>query len=138
MRGVADVSLREVTRDDLDLLFEHQRDPEARQVAAFTPKDPSDRAAFDARWERFFRDATIVHRAILVDDRVVGSVLKFVQDGKPEVTYWIAREHWGRGIATSALGAFLRVVDVRPLYARAATDNLGSIRVLEKCGFRLL
>ena len=30
---------------------------------------------------------------------------------------------------------FLEFVTVRPLYARAAKDNIGSRRVLEKCGF---
>ena len=29
----------------------------------------------------------------------------------------------------------LNYVKVRPLYARAAKDNIGSLRVLEKCGF---
>jgi RimJ/RimL family protein N-acetyltransferase len=33
---------------------------------------------------------------------------------------------------------FLEQVSERPLFARVAVDNLGSIRVLEKCGFRLI
>ena len=61
--------------------------------------------------------------------------MKFEQDGKPEVTYWIGREFWGKGIATKALAEFLGHVPVRPLYARAAKDNVASIRVLTKCGF---
>ena len=55
--------------------------------------------------------------------------------GKPEISYWIDRAHWGKGLATQALSAFLQVLSVRPLYARAAQDNVASIRVLEKCGF---
>lgn len=55
--------------------------------------------------------------------------------GAPEVTYGIAREHWGKGYATEALRAFLELVPVRPLLARAASDNGASLRVLEKCGF---
>ena len=31
----------------------------------------------------------------------------------------------------------LLVVD-RPIFARAATDNIGSIRVLQKCGFKII
>jgi GNAT superfamily N-acetyltransferase len=57
--------------------------------------------------------------------------------GKPEVSYWLGREFWGKGIATTALRLFLSVVAVRPLYARAARDNAASIRVLEKCGFTI-
>jgi RimJ/RimL family protein N-acetyltransferase len=35
------------------------------------------------------------------------------------------------------LRELLGVVPDRPLYARAAADNAGSVRVLEKCGFVL-
>src|ERR671922_121773 len=54
----------------------------------------------------------------------------------PEEGAWIGRSYWGQGVATRALKEFLtRIETTRPLYARAASDNAGSIRVLEKCGF---
>lgn len=52
-----------------------------------------------------------------------------------EVTYWIGRPYWGRGAASAALRHILGIVPERPLHARAAADNAGSLRVLEKCGF---
>ena len=55
--------------------------------------------------------------------------------GKREVGYWIAKQFWGQGIATSALHSFLQIENERPLYARVAAHNIGSRRVLEKCGF---
>ena len=42
----------------------------------------------------------------------------------------------GRGIATQALAQFTRQLTARPLFAHVAVHNAGSIRVLEKCGFR--
>ena len=57
--------------------------------------------------------------------------------GQRDVTYWIGREHWGAGLATQALQLFLGEDSTRPIHARVATDNAGSIRVLEKCGFRM-
>ena len=48
------------------------------------------------------------------------------------------RALWGRGIATEALTAFLRLEQTRPLHAGVATHNAASIRVLQKCGFTLL
>ena len=54
-----------------------------------------------------------------------------------EVGYWIGQEFWGKGIATQALRLFLEKVALRPMYARAAKDNLASIRVLQKCGFTI-
>jgi RimJ/RimL family protein N-acetyltransferase len=74
-------------------------------------------------------------KTILLAGRVVGSVGKFELSGKPNITYWIGREYWGKGLATRALSMFLTQVKTRPLYASAAKDNAASIRVLEKCGF---
>jgi RimJ/RimL family protein N-acetyltransferase len=132
------VLLREVAEADLPLLFEQQRDPEARQMVAFTSGDPDDRGAFEERWRRILADDTITKRTILVDGRVAGSIVSFTHRGKPEVGYWLGREFWGRGIATRALSRFLEIVKTRPLYAAAAADNAGSLRVLEKCGFRIV
>ncbi len=58
--------------------------------------------------------------------------------GDTLVGYWIGREHWGKGIATRALTLLLTEVDTRPLHAHVAQHNAGSIRVLEKCGFRVV
>jgi RimJ/RimL family protein N-acetyltransferase len=69
---------------------------------------------------------------------VIGHVLSYEQSGRPEVSYWLGRDFWGRGLATRALSDFLaRVNQKRPIYARVAKDNLRSLRVLEKCGFRI-
>lgn len=137
MRPPPRLTLRPVGEVDLDAFFEMQRDPEATRMAAFTAKDPSDRADFDAHWARILADARVTMRAILVDGRLVGNVGSFFDPElrKPEVAYWIARDEWGRGIATRALAALLREVPTRPIYARAAADNVASIRVLEKAGF---
>jgi RimJ/RimL family protein N-acetyltransferase len=69
---------------------------------------------------------------------VAGHVASFEHFGEEEVTYWLGREYWNRGVATAALAAFLRQQGSRPLHARAAKDNLASIRVLEKCGFSVV
>lgn len=133
-----DVRLRDVTRDDLATFFEQQRDPDANDMAAFTPRDPSDRDAFMARWSRILGDDTTIIRTVLFDGRVAGSVLSYQESGRHEVSYWIGKEYWGRGVATRALAAFVgHVVTERPLYARAAKDNLASLRVLQKCGFTI-
>lgn len=130
------VRLREVADSDLPVFFEHQREPEGRYMAAFTPRDANDRAAFDAHWAKIRADPEITLRTIVVDGQVVGSISSFQWQERLEVGYWLGREYWGKGIATRALAQFLDVVKIRPIYANAAADNSGSIRVLEKCGFR--
>lgn len=131
-----DVELRAVHDSDLPVFFRQLNDPEALRMAAFTPQDPADRAAFDAHWRRL-RSSSDVLRAILADGDVVGSAAVYGEPGEREVTYWVDRAYWGRGIATAALRRLLAEVPERPLYARAAADNEGSLRVLAKCGFRV-
>jgi RimJ/RimL family protein N-acetyltransferase len=107
-------------------------------MAAFGAADPSDRAAFDARWARILGNPAIVVRAIETDDgKLAGSILLWRDPDLPgpEVSYWLGRPFWGRGIATAALRAFLEEIATRPLFGRAAADNTGSVRVLEKAGF---
>lgn len=132
------ILLRDIQESDLDIFFEQQKDPEANFMAAFTRRDPSDRKAFESHWKRITNDEKIKIQAIIWEGKVAGSVLSYVQSGETEVSYWIGREFWGNGIATAALSEFLDLQQERPLFARAAKDNLGSIRVLEKCGFEII
>ncbi|MGW1951642.1 GNAT family N-acetyltransferase [Streptomyces sp. NPDC001920] len=131
-----EVELREVHDSDLPVFYRQMNDPEALRMAAFTPKDPADRDAFDAHWRRI-RSSSAVLRTILADGDVVGSAAVYGEPGEREVTYWVDRAYWGRGVATAALRELLAEVPERPLYARAAADNAGSLRVLRKCGFRV-
>ena len=135
MTEAVTVSLRAVTEADLAVFFEHQQDPAANSMAAFTTRDPSDALAFSGKWDRILSDPSVRVRTVVLDGQVAGHVASFEQSGAREVTYWLGREHWGRGVATQALTQFLAFEERRPLHARAAEDNLGSIRVLEKCGF---
>ena len=134
-----DVVLRDVIESDLPIFFEQQLDPDANYMAAFTSRDPADRDAFMAHWKRILGDETTINKTILFNGQVAGSVASYEDEefGKPEVTYWIGKNYWGKGIATRALLALLDHVKERPLYARAVKDNIGSLRVLEKCGFAI-
>jgi [ribosomal protein S5]-alanine N-acetyltransferase len=129
------VQLRDTTEADLDTLFDLQDDDESRRMAAFAPHDTADRAAYVARHRQYLRDEDKVTKTVVVDGEVVGSVAKFVMDGEAEVTYLIRRDQWGRGLASAALAGLLDEVRERPLFARVATDNVGSARVLERNGF---
>jgi RimJ/RimL family protein N-acetyltransferase len=115
-----------------------QLDPEANYMAAFTARDPADRAAFSAHWANIRSDSNIIKKTILWGDQIAGSILVFPDQGRLEVGYWLGKEYWSRNIATRALLALLQEVRIRPLYARVAKDNVASLRVLEKCGFIII
>jgi RimJ/RimL family protein N-acetyltransferase len=132
-----DVQLRDVIESDLPVFFEQQLDPEANYMAAFTFRDPTDRNAFMAHWARILADKTNTIQTILFNGQVAGSVACYKDEefGEMEITYWIGKEYWGKGIATLALSTFLDYVPDRPFYGRAAKDNIASLRVMQKCGF---
>lgn len=129
--------LRDVDDADLDVLFEHWTDAESNRMAAFTVPNPDDRQAFTDRWTRLRSTRSVTARAIELDGAVVGCISSWDNEGTREVTYWLGREHWGKGLATRALAEFLADVETnRPARAATVVDNVGSQRVLAKCGFR--
>ena len=137
MTGVHDatpeVQLRKVEDRDLDVFFDHQADPQAVEMAAFPARDKDQ---FAAHWAKVRADDANVLRTIVADGLVAGNIGSWQQDGHQFLGYWVGREFWGRGVATQALALLVDEVSVRPLYAHVVAHNVGSIRVLEKTGFR--
>lgn len=135
---ITPISLRKAVEDDLEHFFRFQLDEEATYMAAFTPENPFDKEAYMTKWKRLLTLNTIYHQTILLDNgEIAGSVLSYEMNGEPQVSYWLDKQHWGKGIAPEALKQFLAIQPQRPIYGRAAADNHRSIRVLEKCGFTL-
>ena len=137
MESTDPLRLREFQKEDLDPFHRNRNDPEAVRLAAFVGKVAVEWAEFEAHWERNLAAPGNQHRTVVLGDRVVGYVGVFLQDGESDVTFWFERACWGRGVATSALQRFLGIVDRRPIRARVAAENVGSLRVLAKCGFRI-
>lgn len=139
MSTPADIRLRAVEPSDLEKFFTHQLDPSANHMAAFAAKNPADRGVFDHHWHSILNDDGVTVRTIEADGEVVGSILAYSSpDAAPEISYWIDRARWGQGITTAAVGLFLQEYTARPLRARAVADNVSSIRILEKYGFKVI
>lgn len=108
---------------------------------------PSPYTLADAEW--FVNDciakgeARQLARAIVIDGKAAGSIGVFVQDDvyekSAELGYWLAEEHWGKGVMTEAVRRICREAfarfDILRIYAEPFVDNQGSRRVLEKAGF---
>ena len=129
------LKLRRSEKSDLEFFFQFQLDKEANYLAAFTAKDPTDKEAYFEKYSKHMDDPTINMQTILVGETIAGSIAKFVLEGDTEITYWIDKKFWGKGIATQALKTLLAIENTRPVFGRVAFDNVGSQRVLEKCGF---
>ncbi|WP_395626533.1 GNAT family N-acetyltransferase [Daejeonella sp.] len=130
-----DIKLRPTQISDLDTLFQFQTDKEAGYLAAFMPKDPTDKVAYLIKYTKLLVEPTVNNQTIVIDNIIVGSIAKFIMDGETEITYWIDKKFWGQGIATKALKIFVDIENSRPIFGRVVFDNFGSQKVLEKCGF---
>jgi len=75
-----------------------------------------------------------VHR-----ERLIGSIGVHDRYDQPTLGYWFAKPYWGKGYATEAARAVLarafRIYDCQEINSYAFTDNLASLRVMEKLGF---
>lgn len=135
-----EISLRSTTAADVPILHRLELDPEANAMAGTKPRDwPT----FKARWDEILADhdgtATgVTPRVIEFGGAVVGAINIAPHEGRDSIGYWIAREHWGRGIASRAVALMLLAFTRRPLYATAAGHNEASLRVLRRNGFELI
>ena len=127
-----EIILRDVIESDLPILFEQQLDPEATAMAAFPSRDHD---PFMAHWKKIMAYENNLIKTILCDGKVAGHILSWEMEGEHEVGYWLGKEFWGKGIMTQALAEYINIVKTRPLMAHVAKHNIGSRRVLEKCGF---
>jgi ribosomal-protein-alanine N-acetyltransferase len=134
MKG-SEIVLRKTEISDLDFFFTFQLDDEASHLAAFTSKDSTDKTAYLQKYTKFLDDPTINMQTIIVENVIAGSIAKFEIEGQAGITYWIDKKFWGKGVATKALKELLKNENARPIFGHVAFDNLGSQRVLEKCGF---
>jgi [ribosomal protein S5]-alanine N-acetyltransferase len=131
-------TLQKTEESDLPIFFEHQADNEAGSMAAFTSKEWKDKDAYVTKWRRLLQDPTVHQQTIRVDNKIAGTVAKFEVDGEAHITYAIAKEYWGKGIASKAVKEFLLQENKRPIFGHAAADNIGSIKVLEKNNFKFI
>lgn len=82
----------------------------------------------------------IAYAITLPDDTIIGACGIAMQDGAPDVGYWLGGQFWGQGYATEAVRAVIDLAFTElgydALQAGARVTNPASRRILEKCGFQ--
>ncbi|GHU52974.1 N-acetyltransferase [Clostridia bacterium] len=107
--------------------FPHSEKDSAEYIEAMTSADPNNTFAF----------------AITLNDEVIGSIGAFrgvnIHNRTAEIGYYIAQEHWGKGITTQAVRLLCDYIfentNIIRLYAEPFAHNIASCKVLEKAGF---
>ncbi|PCI60927.1 MAG: hypothetical protein COB37_08980 [Kordiimonadales bacterium] len=138
--AVDPVTVAPLMWDDVEPIFSLQDDRKAARMAM-----SGDAISFDLFKQR-------MERMLVADPKDAGMSIIWVggkragyvgygrkKDGKLAIDYQVARNYWGQGIATKAVYGFMQalpdVAQRETMYAVVIADNIGSQKVMEKCGF---
>jgi len=146
------VTLRKLRMSDLNRIMEMFPDPEVTSAIGLTLSEnpPKITREFEKKWlkkaikEYMKKKPSSYNLAIISDGIHVGNVGAYKIDYENDlvaVGYWIGKAYWGRGIATMALKLFINELNkkfkIKRIEGFAFTFNPASMRVMEKCGFKL-
>jgi RimJ/RimL family protein N-acetyltransferase len=139
------LELREYNPDDLGLASEIAAAGEGEALPPGLPTSPDELAQWFAEGMHLVNRDSALHLMMLdrASGRIVGSIGLFHIDwqvGSAEIGYGVRSDARNQGYATEALAAVARWAltegGIQRAFLTANTDNLASIRVAEKAGFR--
>lgn len=138
-----DIILRKWSNSDLDSLIENANN---RNITTYlrdcfpSPYTLADGKAFISFCTKAQQTTNY---AIVLKDSAIGNIsLEIGTDIKQrsaELGYWIGEQYWNKGYTTVALQQIIQIAkttSVRRLFAEVIEENIASIRILEKCGFK--
>ncbi|MDA3645580.1 GNAT family N-acetyltransferase [Saccharopolyspora indica] len=140
--------LRPFTSDDVDDVWAYQRQPE---VARHLLWEARDRAQTEAAVEQMARETALVDdgdclslAVVLPEtDQIAGQVelvWRSREDRQGEVGYVFNPDFQGKGLATEATSALLRLgfegLDLHRIIGRCSAHNLASAKLMERLGMR--
>ena len=138
---LGDIRLRRPRPADAEAIFEYGSDPEVARFADW-PVQASIEPILElieerkARWECGNEFYWVITEG--GSDRALGGVSCKLKGDAAEIGYLLNRNHWGKGYATKSAMAVVQWLKSNPtitrIWATCDTENLASIRVLEKLG----
>lgn len=137
------LKLRKLRKDDAEPMFRNWgSDPEVAKYSTWIAHENVEvtKKLIDM-WLEEEKDGKIVRFVITLkdNDEPIGSIdTANFHDGLPEIGYCLSRKHWGKGYMTEACKAFVEYLfelGYPKILIRADVKNIGSLKVIEKCGF---
>ena len=58
------------------------------------------------KWTKLISNPTINMKTIVINDLVIGCVIKFEMKGEAEISYWIDKKYWGKRLLQQHLRSF--------------------------------
>lgn len=142
----ADLRLRRWRASDVPLFVHLLDDPEVWRYLPEPYPDPLSEALARELIELSNSAAHHEVRAVEIEGETVGQVRLAHDPGDStqevaEISYWLGREHWGRGLGKRMVARFTAQCfrdrpGLRAIIARVHSDNPASARALESAGYR--
>jgi len=139
---LGDLRLRRPRHGDAEAIFEYGSDPEVARYADWPVQTSiesivallEERAV---RWQSGTEYSWVITES--ADNRAIGGITCRVDGVEAEIGYLLNRKFWGRGYATRVCKALVLWLEsdsaIKKLWATCDTENIASIRVLEKSRF---
>lgn len=138
--------LRAITRDDTQKIYDNwATDPEVTRYMEWCPHESVDvtHRIMDMWLENYKKEPCFRYGIERKSDHELMGMIDVVRivDSVPEIGYCSGKRFWGNGYMTEALNAVLRELfenGYETISIRAVRENIGSNRVIQKAGFRLI
>lgn len=138
------LTLRKTREQDWPNYLSLLSDPTVTRLCFDPPEEPAIRERFEADLQPWAVESEQwLSFSIIETDTssYVGTIGLKVLGGEAEVGFLLVPEFQGKGYATEALESIKDIagrIGVAMLIARITEGNVGSVRVVEKCGFVLV
>ena len=135
--------LRKVKIKDVEPMYNNwASDPEVTKYLTWLPHENIiNTEAIVKEWIKQENDPKTIRYMITIkgNDEPIGSidVVNYI-DGAPVIGYCLSRQYWNKGYMTEACKTFAKYlfdIGFKRIVIEADVRNIGSNRVIEKCGF---
>ena len=136
--------LRKLKREDAESIFNNwASDSEVTKYVTWTAHETIEQTKqIVDLWIKEYENPKTIRYGIVLKgkDELIGAidVVDYV-NGCPEIGYCLSRKHWNKGYMTEACNAlldYLFAIGYKTIVIEADENNIGSNRVISKCGFK--
>ena len=137
------LTLRMYTLEDAQGLYDYASNPNVGPHAGWKPHESVEESA--GIIATLFAPAESWAIRLKGEERIIGTIGlepdRHRDENSREIGYSLAEDQWGKGLMTEICTAFVKhLFDMgfNKVFINAAVDNIGSNRVIEKCGFKFI
>lgn len=140
--------LREIKKEDFNEIYSIKSDPEVVKYLTWGPfnKEQTQNSIRKQISFQYEENRKVFVLAVVLKDsqEVIGNALLMIEDDDfetAEIGYFLHSNFWKRGlgkeIVESLIHTAFQVLNLHRIYAQCDVENVGSVNILKKMGFRL-